>query len=173
MFLREKGLSSCTPLATKERHSFHSLYSFVFLHCIKHLLLDLLKLILHLNDDVLHLSLIALRAGCIDLTSHFLSNETEFLALTALWLCHSLAEVVEVVGEALFLLRDVKLLDVVDKLLLKAVLVVVDFRNLLQSVDDALTDFLHTRVLDGSMLFSRASILSIFSPNFFARASPS
>ena len=51
------------------------------------------------------------------------------------------------VGEALFLLRDVEFLYVVDKLLLKAVLVVVDFRNLLQSVDDTLTNLLHARVL--------------------------
>ena len=51
------------------------------------------------------------------------------------------------VGEALFLLGDIQFLDVVDKFLLKAVLVVVDFWNLLKAVNDTLTDFLHTRVL--------------------------
>ncbi len=42
------------------------------------------------------------------------------------FLIHGLAEILQVVGKALLLLADVELLDVVDELLLQAVLVVVD-----------------------------------------------
>ena len=51
------------------------------------------------------------------------------------------------VGQTLLLLADVELLDVVDELLLEAVLIVVNLGNLLQTIDDALADLLHARLL--------------------------
>lgn len=53
----------------------------------------------------------------------------------------------QVVGKALLLLADVELLDVVDEFLLQAVLVVIHIRNLLQSVNDVLSDLLHASLL--------------------------
>ena len=53
------------------------------------------------------------------------------------------------VRQTLLLLADVQLLDIVDELLFQAVLVVLSARNLLQAIDDALTDLLHTRLLVG------------------------
>ncbi len=60
------------------------------------------------------------------------------------------------VGQALFLLADVELLDVVDQLLLQTVLVVLHAGNLLQAVDDALANLLHTALLKGLNLSHEA-----------------
>ena len=51
------------------------------------------------------------------------------------------------VRQALLLLADVKLLDIVDELLLQTVTVIVHTRNLLQAVHDAGLDLLHTPCL--------------------------
>ena len=53
------------------------------------------------------------------------------------------------VCQALFLLTDIEFLDVVDQLLLQTVLIVVHSRNLLQTLHDALFDFLHATLLVG------------------------
>ena len=63
------------------------------------------------------------------------------------FLIHGLAEILQVVGKALLLLADVELLDVVDEFLLQAVLVVIHIRNLLQTVNDVLSDLLHASLL--------------------------
>ena len=63
------------------------------------------------------------------------------------FLIHGLAEILQVVGKALLLLADVELLDVVDEFLLQAVLVVIHIWNLLQSVNDVLSDLLHASLL--------------------------
>ena len=81
------------------------------------MLLDLLELVLHLDDDVLHLSLVRLRASGVDLAPHLLSDEAELLTLSCR-LVHRVAEVLQMVRQALLLLTDVELLDVVDQLLL-------------------------------------------------------
>ena len=87
-----------------------------YLKCVKHLLLDLLQLVLHLYHDVLHLGLIRLRAGGIDFATHLLRKEAELLALS--WLVgHGLTEVLQVVRQALLLLADVQLLNIVNQLL--------------------------------------------------------
>ncbi len=59
-------------------------------------------------------------------TTHLLGDEAELLAYTMTFLVHRLTEILEVVGETLLLLADIQLLNVVDELLLQAVLVVVD-----------------------------------------------
>ena len=51
------------------------------------------------------------------------------------------------VGKALLLLADVELLDIVDKLLLKAVFVVLNLGDGTQSVNDASANLLHARLL--------------------------
>ena len=51
------------------------------------------------------------------------------------------------VGEALLLLADVQFLDVIDKLLLQAVLVVLHVGDGFESFHDACADFLHSRLL--------------------------
>lgn len=50
------------------------------LQCVEDLLLYLLQLILHLDDDVLHLGIVALGTGGVYLTAHLLGDETELLA---------------------------------------------------------------------------------------------
>ena len=82
-----------------------------FLQGIQHLLFDLLQLVLHLDDDVLHLCLVALRAGRIDFAPHLLGNEAELLADTVSALTHGLPEILEVVGEPLLFLADVEFPD--------------------------------------------------------------
>ena len=47
---------------------------------MQYLLLDLLKDVLHLHHDNLHLALVTLAAKGVNLTSHLLGNETEFFA---------------------------------------------------------------------------------------------
>ena len=42
---------------------------------VEYLLLDLLQLILHLDDELLHGSVVALRAHGVDLTTYFLCDE--------------------------------------------------------------------------------------------------
>ena len=91
----------------------------------------------------MHLGLVRLRAGGVDLTTHLLRDEAELLADAATFFLHSLAEVLQMVGQTLLLLADVELLDVVNELLLEAVLVVVNLGNLLQTIDDALANLLH------------------------------
>ena len=70
-------------------------------------------------------------------------------------LLHGLAEIFQMVAEALLLLADVEFLDVVDEFLLEAILVVFHLGNLLQTVDDALADFLHARLLVGFNLLQQ------------------
>ena len=104
------------------------------LHHIEHLFLNLLQLILHHHHDILHLRLVALRAGCIDFAPHFLSDKTEFFALPAT-VEHCLLEVIEVIGEALLFFVDIELFDVVDEFLFKSALVVIhalEFRKALR-----------------------------------------
>ena len=84
---------------------------------IEHLFLDLFQFVLHLDDDVLHLSLVRLRACGVDLTPHLLGDETELLALT-MTIGHGLAKVFQMVCQALLLLADVEFLDIIDELLL-------------------------------------------------------
>ena len=62
-------------------------------------------------------------------------------------LLHRFAEVLEVVGQSLLLLVDVELLDVVNHLLLQAVLVVLHLRDRLQSLYDALANLLGPALL--------------------------
>ena len=99
------------------------------------------ELVFHADDDVLHLGVVGLAAGGVDFAPHLLGDEAELLAL-AVSVGEGLAEVVEVVGEALLLFVDVELLDVVDELLLEAVAVVVGAEGLLEVVEDAGTDVL-------------------------------
>ena len=68
--------------------------------------LNLFQLVLHLHHDVLHLGLITLRAGRIDLTSHLLCDEAQFLTLSGR-LLHRLTEILQMVGQTLLLLADV------------------------------------------------------------------
>ena len=115
---------------------------------IQNLFLYLLQLVLHLNNDVLHLCLIALRARCIDFTTHFLCDETEFFANSMTTLFHCFMEVFEVVCQSLLLLVDVEFLDVVNQLLLKTVLVVVYLRNLLETIDNLFSNLWYTTLLE-------------------------
>ena len=48
---------------------------------IQHLLLDLLQLVLHLYDELLHSGMVTLGAHGIDLTPDLLSDEAEGLTL--------------------------------------------------------------------------------------------
>ena len=118
------------------------------LHYIQHLLLDLLEFVLHLHHDVLHLGVVALAACGVDFASHLLCYETELLALSVAF-AHCLAEVGEVVGEALFLLVDVEFLDVVDEFLLESVVVILYAEALLEAVEDALAYLLGALLLIG------------------------
>ena len=63
--------------------------------------------------------------------------------------CHSFAEIVEVIGKTLLLLADVKFLDIIYQLLLKAVLVVFHLGYGAESIDDALAYLFYTRLLVG------------------------
>ena len=73
------------------------------LQSVKHLFLYLFQFVLHLHDNVLHLSLIRLGTGGVYLTPHLLSDEPELLA-PRLRLVHCVAEVLEMVGKTLLLL---------------------------------------------------------------------
>ena len=106
----------------------------------------MLQFILHHDDDVLHLGLIGLGTRGIDLATHLLSDETQFLALTRL-VGHGLAEILQMIGQALLLLADVQLLNIIYQFLLQAVLVVFCPGNLLQAVDDALANLLYPTLL--------------------------
>ena len=59
---------------------------------IQHLLFNLFQLVFHHHNDVLHLSLVALRARCVNLATHLLCDETKFFALFAL-VVHCLGKV--------------------------------------------------------------------------------
>ena len=48
---------------------------------VEHLFLDLLELVFHFHDDVLHLSLVALGTRSIDFASHLLCDEAQLLAV--------------------------------------------------------------------------------------------
>lgn len=113
---------------------------------IKHLFFYLFQFILHLHHDVLHLGLIALAACGVDFASHLLGYEAELLAL-AYAVVHGLAEIFQMVGKALFFLVDVEFLYVIDKLLLKTVLVVFYFRYALQALYYAAAYLLNARLL--------------------------
>ena len=53
----------------------------VRLEDVQYLLLDLLQLVLHLDDELLHGGMVALGAHGIDLTPYLLSDEAEGLPL--------------------------------------------------------------------------------------------
>ena len=81
-----------------------------------------------------------------------MSDETQFLTLSVAF-AHSLAEIIQMVGQTLFLLADVELFYVIDEFLLQAVFVVFHLRNLFQTIHDALAYLFHTGFLirfDGS-----------------------
>ena len=101
-----------------------------YLHYIQHLFFDLLQLVLHLHHDILHFSMIALAACGVDLASHLLGYESEFLSLSVSIL-HGLTEVFEMIGQALFLFVDVKLFNVEDEFLLKSVVIILHAQTLL------------------------------------------
>ena len=61
---------------------------------------------------------------------------------------HRLAEILQVVGQTLFLLTDIQFLDIVNQFLLQTVLVIIHTRNLLQSVNDTLANLLYTTLLE-------------------------
>ena len=58
--------------------------------------------------------MVGLAAKRIDFPSHFLSDETEFFALSVAAFQRA-DEIFQVVGEALFFLVDIQLFDVVDQ----------------------------------------------------------
>ena len=60
--------------------------------------------------------MVGLAAKRIDFPSHFLSDETEFFALSVAAFQRA-DEIFQVVGEALFFLVDIQLFDVVDQFL--------------------------------------------------------
>ena len=64
--------------------------------------------------------MVGLGAGGVDFAPHLLGDESEFLAVGALF-GHGLTEIVDVLLEADFLFGDVELLEVVDEFLLEAV----------------------------------------------------
>ena len=68
--------------------------------------------------------MVGLAAKRIDFPSHFLSDETELFALSVAAFQRA-DEIFQVVGETLFFLVDIQLFDVVDELLLQAVLVII------------------------------------------------
>ena len=119
----------------------------IFLQRIKHLLLYLLQLVLHLHYDVLHLGMVALGACGIYLTTHLLGYETKFLAHSMVFLRQCLAEIFQVVCQSLLFLADVEFLYVVYQLLLKSVLVIFHLWNACQTIYDALANLLNTTFL--------------------------
>ena len=127
--------------------------------------LNLFQLVLHLHHDVLHFSLIGLRACGVDFATHLLSDETEFLSLSG-GICHRLTEILQVVSQTLFLLTDVQFLNIIDEFLFQTVLVVLRLRNLLQPVNNTGADFLDTALLirfDGRQeLFDVVNLLTEF-----------
>ena len=78
----------------------------LFLHDIEHLLFDLFQFVFHLYHDVLHFSVVRLATGSIDLASHFLSDESQLLALSVSS-SHCFAEIAQVVGQTLFFFVNV------------------------------------------------------------------
>ena len=110
--------------------------------------LNLLEFVLHLDHDVLHLSLIAFAARRIDLPTHLLSDETELFALSVT-LVHRLAEVLKMVRQTLFLFVDIQLFDVVNHLLLEPVLVVFHIWYRGKALHDTPSDLFHSLLLVG------------------------
>ena len=96
----------------------------VRLHHVQYLFFNLFQFIFHLNHDFLHFGMIGLAAQCIDFTSHFLSDKSQFLALSVAAFQRT-DKIFQMVAKALFLLVDIQLFDIVNQLLLQAVFVVV------------------------------------------------
>ena len=101
------------------------------------------ELVLHAYHNVLHFSMVRLASGGVDFTTHFLSDETKFLALSVTG-SHGFAEVGEVVAESLLFLVDVELFDVVNQLLFQTVLVIIHTDGLFQCSSNLFADFGHT-----------------------------
>ncbi len=59
---------------------------------IQHLLFNLFQLVFHHHNDVLHLSLVALRARCVNLATHLLCDEPQFFTLFA-FIVHGLGKI--------------------------------------------------------------------------------
>ena len=98
--------------------------------------------------------MVGLAAKRIDFPSHFLSDETEFFALSVAAFQRA-DEIFQVVGEALFFLVDIQLFDVVDQFLFQPILVVVRVQRLFERVGDTFLDFLHPFFFVRSYLFEQ------------------
>ena len=71
---------------------------------------------------------------CVDFTSHFLTDKSEFLALPLARL-QGFEEIFQVIVESMFFFIDVEFLDVENHLLFKSVFVVIEIVDFVQSVD--------------------------------------
>ena len=92
--------------------------------------------------------MIALRASGIDFASHFLCDETEFFANTMTTLFHCFMEVFEVVCQSLFLLVDIKFLNIINQFLLKTILIVVNLWNLFKTIDNLFSNLWYTTLFE-------------------------
>ena len=133
-------------------YSFSWVHNLSLLHHIQHLFFDLLQFVFHLYHDFLHFSVVRFTAECIDLPSHFLSDETELLALSVAAFQRA-DEIFQVVGEALFFLVDIQFFDVVNQFLFQTILVRV--QRLFECVGDTFLDFLHPFFFVRSYLFEQ------------------
>ena len=113
----------------------------MMLEYIKHLLLDLLKVVFHVHHNLLELGLVGLAAHGVDFSSYFLADKSQFLALP-LAAAHGVEEIVKMVLQAQLLFGDVEFLDIENEFLLKAVLVIVNPLELGERIENAAFDFL-------------------------------
>ena len=101
----------------------------------------MLKVIFHLNHDLLQLGLISFRARCVNFTPHFLSDKAQFLSLP-LSIVKRLNEIVQVILQSDFFLGYIELFNIKNQLLFQAILVVIDILKLLQLLNNARLYFL-------------------------------
>src|SRR5574344_1941978 len=105
------------------------------LHNVKYLFFYLFKFIFHLNNDILHFSLIALAAGSIYFTSHLLRYKAQLLPLSVP-IIHSLPEICQMVCKTLFLFTDIQFFDIINKFLFHPVFIIINFRNTLETINN-------------------------------------
>ena len=89
---------------------------------VQTLFLDLFKFILHEYDQLLDLGVVGFRSCGVDLASHFLSDETKFLARARI-IVDRFQEVTAVLTKAYLFFIDVEFLDIEDHFLLEAALI--------------------------------------------------
>ena len=115
--------------------------------------------------------MVGLTTQRINLTSHFLCDEPQLLTLPVTTF-QSTDEILQMIGKALLLLIDIQFLNVINKFLLQAVLIIIHTQGLFQGIGDTFFDFNNTFFLVRRYRFEQMSYIGYFLTEFLFQSSP-